>query len=89
MDWRLGVAGFFLMVLLVCVLILAIQVTPATRSLPGTDLPPGLQAPLHGQIPDTMLYWTKLPWGEVTQVSPKTPKYPVLDASGTVLFPFD
>jgi hypothetical protein len=88
MGWRLFVGVFFLAVLTYCVLVLAYRVIPAKKTLPDTSLPPSIQAPLYGQIPDTMM-WSKLPWGEEVRVIPPGPKYPQMDMSGNVLFPFD
>jgi hypothetical protein len=88
MGWRLVVASAFLAILLSCVLWLAYRVIPAKQTLPDVNLPQSLQAPLHGQIPDTMI-WSKLPWGEEVRVIPPGPKYPQMDVSGNVLFPFD
>ncbi len=90
MGWRLIVASVFLAILLSCVLWLAYRVIPSKRSLPDTNLPPSLQAPLHGQIPSTV-FWTKLPWGEEVRVSPAGPKYPelVVDSSGNLLYPLN
>ena len=91
MEWRLGLAFFFLLVLLTVVLLLAYGVIPAIRTLPDTSLEPSLRGPLYGQIPETTLSWTKLPWGEETQVHPMTKKYPQLevDASGNLLYPLN
>jgi len=85
--WRLLLSFALLLILLASVLSLAYQVIPPVQKLPNTDLPQSLQGPLFGQIPDAE--WRKLPWGEEGGVFPTIPKYPKLDISGNLLYPYD
>ncbi len=89
--WRLLLSAALLLILLASILSLAYQVIPPVRKLPNLDLPPSIQAPLHGQVPDSVIRWTKMPWGEEVRVFPTIPKYPKLeiDSSGNLLYPYD
>ena len=87
--WRLLLSFALLLILLASILSLAYRVIPPVQKLPNTDLPPSIQAPLFGQVPDTVVNWTKMPWGEEVRVFPTIPKYPKLDISGNLLYPYD